>query len=78
MPVRPHTENVCVRGPHAASGLSRTRTLLSCVGAASATSSVDGYCPPAPSQYVVALPSTAFAATNCHSVDEAVAGRLFA
>ena len=75
MPERPWTANVCVRAPHAPSGLSRTRTLLSCVGAARETSSVDGYCPPAPSQYVPTCPSTAFAATYVHSVDDAAAGR---
>ena len=63
LPVRPSTANVCVRLPHAASGLSLTTTPVSVDGAASDTVRFDGYAPGAPSQYVAVEPSTALPAT---------------
>ena len=50
VPVRPCTSNVCVRLPHAPSGLSLTVTAESWLADASVTVRLLGYWPPAPSQ----------------------------
>ena len=71
---RPRTWNVWVRAPHAGSGLSFTTTALMAALAPSATVSVLGYAPGAPSQYVATSLSTALAAANTCTIDDAVAG----
>src|SRR5262245_7793709 len=71
---RPRIDSVCVRGPHAGSGFSRSTMELTTAFAPSWTVSVLGNAPGAPSQYVVTLSSLALAATKVCTVDDAVIG----